>query len=76
MMFSRHQLEQSLKDLDLIFLPKEPAATFGMTPGPVSDVLMQGFNEQFEKVAEGAYLVAWRRTKDLPADAAPSDTSN
>ena len=62
MIFTQRQLRESLRDLDLIFLPRTPAEVFGISQGDVAEALVPQFKDKkFELVEEGAYLLAWKR---------------
>ena len=59
----RH-LDQSLRDINLIFLPRDPTDTFGIPRSePGADVLIPQLKDHFTVIAEGADLLAWKRTR-------------
>ena len=62
MIFTQRQLRESLRDLDLIFLPRTPVERFGIQHDNVAEILVPQFKDKkFELVEEGAYLLAWKR---------------
>jgi hypothetical protein len=62
MIFTQRQLRESLRDLDLVFLPRAPAEVFGISHGDVAEILVPQFKDKkFELLEEGAYLLAWKR---------------
>jgi len=60
-MFTERQMTESLRDLNLIFLPREPADKLGIDNPTMASALLPMLRQHFEIVAEGATLLAWRR---------------
>jgi hypothetical protein len=67
--FTERQLKESLRDIDLIFLPRYPADTLGITNTNLAPSLVPMLRSYFEVVAETPTLLAWRRvgSNDAPA---------
>jgi hypothetical protein len=59
--FTERQLEDSLRDLDLVFLPRYPEATLGITNPDIARRLVPMLKGSFKVVAESPTLLAWRR---------------
>jgi hypothetical protein len=60
--FTDRQLSSSLSDINLIFLPREPAATFGITHPDMARILVPMLRDNFSIVGETPDLLAWERT--------------
>ena len=69
--FTERQLRDSLRDIDLIFLPRYPADTLGITNPDMAQSLLPMLRSDFKVVAETPTLLAWRRTG---SDAGPDST--
>jgi hypothetical protein len=59
--FTERQLSSSLGDINLIFLPREPAATFGITHPDMARILVPMLRDNFSLVGETPDLLAWER---------------
>ena len=59
--FTERQLRDSLRDIDLIFLPRYPADTLGITNPDMAQSLLPMLRSDFKVVAETPTLLAWRR---------------
>jgi hypothetical protein len=59
--FTERQLKESLRDIDLIFLPREPADKLGVGHPDMAPILVPMLRSNFEVVAETPTLLAWRR---------------
>ena len=59
--FTERQLEDSLRDIDLIFLPRYPADTLGIINPDMAKSLIPMLRSSFKVVAETPTLLAWRR---------------
>ena len=59
--FTERQLKDSLRDIDLIFLPRYPAETLGITNPDMAQSLVPMLRSSFKVVAETPTLLAWRR---------------
>jgi hypothetical protein len=59
--FTERQLRDSLRDIDLIFLPREPAADLGVTNPQMVAIVVPMLRQGFSVVDQGAALLAWRR---------------
>lgn len=63
MIFTQRQIDESVRDIDLIFVPRRPAATFGIdTTDGVASILIPQLQTQFKLIAEGFDLLAFKRT--------------
>jgi hypothetical protein len=72
--FTERQLRDSLRDIDLIFLPRYPADTLGITNPDIAQSLLPMLRSDFKVVAETPTLLAWRRIgSDAAADSTRSD---
>jgi hypothetical protein len=60
---TRRGLDESVRNIDLIFLPRVPPETFGITHGDVAKVLVPQLQKDFKMIAEGADLLAWKRIR-------------
>lgn len=79
-MFTERQTAQALDAMNLVFLPRQPAATHGIGHGVLAEKLAPDFLLQFEKVAEGDNLIAWRKIPSAPPtipqpESSPADAS-
>ena len=63
--FTRRQLQTATAGFDLIFLPRTPASNHGIDQPELGAILVPLLDRDFEIVAEGDALVAWKR-KTLP----------
>jgi hypothetical protein len=61
--FTERQLTESLRDINLIFLPREPAATFGITNPDMMQILVPMLRDKFTVVDETSTLLAWRKVR-------------
>jgi hypothetical protein len=61
--FTKRQLTESLRDINLIFLPREPAATFGITEPDMVQILVPMLRNEFYLVDETQKLCAWKRAR-------------
>jgi hypothetical protein len=61
--FTERQMRESLRDIDLIFLPREPAEKLGITHPDMEPILGPMLRTDFSVVAETPTLIAWRRVK-------------
>ena len=61
-LFTERQLRDSLRDIDLILLPRYPADTLGITNPDMARSLLPMLRSDFKVVAETPTLLAWRRT--------------
>ena len=61
--FTERQMRESLRDIDLIFLPREPAEKLGITHPDMEKILSPMLRSDFKVVAETPTLLAWRRVK-------------
>ena len=59
--FTERQLKNSLRDIDLIFLPRYPADTLGVTNPDMARSLLPMLRSDFKVVGETPTLLAWRR---------------
>lgn len=64
--FTRKQLEDGLEDLDLVFLPREPAEVRGIIHGDFRDALLPTWETTYELAGEGRELLAWKRRTPSP----------
>jgi hypothetical protein len=70
-LFTERQLRDSLRDIDIILLPRHPADTLGITNPDMAQSLLPMLRSNFKVVAETPTLLAWRRTG---SDAASDST--
>ena len=61
--FTERQMTQSLRNIDLIFLPREPVATLGITNTEMARTLVPMLRDKFSVVAETPTLLAWKRVR-------------
>jgi hypothetical protein len=61
LVFTERQMRESLRDLDLIFLPLQPADKLGVSHPDMTPILVPMLREHFRVVGETPTLVAWRR---------------
>ncbi len=61
--FTQRQLDASLQQLDLVFLPREPADKLGIAHPAMEAILGPMLKRDFKVVGETPTLLAWRRTK-------------
>jgi hypothetical protein len=61
MVFTQRQLTESLRDIDLIILPREPADKLGITNPDLASILIPMLKERFRLAGETPTLLAWRR---------------
>jgi hypothetical protein len=59
--FTERQLKESLRDIDLIFLPRQPADKLGVIHPDIAPILIPMLRNNFEVIAETPALLAWRR---------------
>lgn len=59
--FTQRQLDDSLRDLDLVILPREPTSKLGITNPAIEAVLAPILQRDFKVVAETPSFRAWRR---------------
>jgi hypothetical protein len=72
--FTERQLRDSLRDIDLILLPRYPADTLGITNPDMAQSLLPMLRSNFKVVAETPTLLAWRRTgSDAGSDSTGSN---
>ena len=72
--FTERQLRDSLRDIDLIFLPRYPADTLGITNPDMAQRLLPMLRGNFKVVGETPTLLAWRRTgSDAGSDSTGSN---
>jgi hypothetical protein len=61
--FTERQLQGSLRDINLIFLPRRPANVLGVTHAEMAAILVPMLKEKFTVVDESSSLLAWRRVR-------------
>jgi hypothetical protein len=59
--FTERQMRESLRDIDLIILPREPADKLGISHPDMAPILVPMLKDHFEVVDESPTLLAWRR---------------
>jgi hypothetical protein len=62
-MFTERQYNESMRGLNLIFLPREPKATLGVEHPSLVPVLDALLRKDFKVVAQGQNLLAWKRVR-------------
>jgi hypothetical protein len=65
-LFTERQVEDSLRGIDLIFLPRSREATLGITNPDLERRLVPLLRGNFKVVAETPTLLAWRRVDAKP----------
>ena len=71
--FTERQLTESLRDVDLFFLPRQPADKLGIGHPDMARILIPMLRSNFEVVAETPTLLAWRR---IGSNAGTNSTSS
>jgi len=59
--FTERQMRESLRDIDLIFLPRQPADKLGVSHPDMAPILVPLLRAHFRVVGETPTLLAWRR---------------
>ena len=59
--FTERQMKESLGEIDLIFLPREPADKLGVSHPDMAPILVPMVRDHFRVVGETPTLLAWRR---------------
>jgi hypothetical protein len=71
--FTERQMKESLRDIDLIFLPREPADKLGISHPDIGPILIPMLKQQFRVVGETPTMLAWRRVgSSATSHSAPS----
>jgi hypothetical protein len=67
-------MKESLRDIDLIFLPRQPADKLGVSHPDMAPILVPMLKDHFRVVGETSTLLAWRRIgSDRKSDPATSN---
>lgn len=72
--FTDRQVKDSVRDIDLIFLPREPADSLGLTNPDLATILLPMLRSNFKVVAETPTLLAWRRVGSEHGSGSTSST--